>query len=77
MLSDNRLEQGHFAFVEWLVVQARDADDAAVDLAGEGHENELADSDPEQIALVQLRLLEVRARAQRSSSSSVRALLGR
>jgi hypothetical protein len=43
--------------VEGLVVEARDADDTAIDLAGEWHENELLGSEPEQILLVELRLL--------------------
>ena len=52
----HRLEQGHLPLVEALVVEACDADHAAVDLAGERHDTERSDSDPEQIGLVQLRL---------------------
>ena len=55
----NCLEQSHFAFVESLVVGPRDAYDSAVDLPGEGRENEPADADPERITRMHLRLREL------------------
>ena len=53
----DRLEQGDLRLVEGLVIEACHADDAAIDLAGEWHENELLDSDREQVARGHLRLL--------------------
>ncbi len=73
----DRLEQGNLRLVEGLVVEARDADDTAIDLAGEWHENELLNSDREQIALVQLRLLTGQEARASFVVEQVRTLLGR
>ena len=73
----DRLEQGNLPLVEALVVEACDADDAAVDLPGERHENELPDSDREQIALVQLRLLTRQDACAAFVLEQVRTLVGR
>ena len=53
----DRLEQGDFSLVEALVVEACDADHAAIDLSGKRRQNELTDPDREGIVMVQMYLL--------------------
>ena len=65
----DRLEQGDFSLVEALVVEACDADHAAIDLPGKRREDELTSPDRKGIVMVHLYLQTSRARAQLSSSS--------
>ena len=73
----DRLEQGNLRLIEGLVVEARDADDTAIDLAGEWHENELLNSDREQIARGPLRLLTGQEARASFVVEQVHTLLGR
>jgi hypothetical protein len=53
----HRLEQGDFPLVEALVVEACDADHAAIDLSSKRRQDELTDPDREGMVMVQMYLL--------------------
>ena len=53
----DRLEQGDFPLVEALVVEACDADHAAIDLSSKRRQDELTSPDREGIVMVQMYLL--------------------